>query len=192
MISVGVIDSGQLSLLGLRYLLEREADMIVEFAATSPVPLGPRPLDCLVLDLELADELSIMLRDRGETLVPKVIGLAADEALGRPQFDVTEVCFREDAPNHLVTAVRRLAAQGGKVSTGAVARTGVSCLSPREQEVLRHIAEGFTHDQVARRIGISRHTVDTYVKRIRSKLGVGNKAQLVRAAMAGLLRRFNQ
>lgn len=184
MITVGIIDSGQLPLLGLRYLLEREADMIVEFATSFPVPLGDGPLDCLVLDLELADEMSTLLRDRGETLAPKVIGLTADKGSGHPQFDVTEVCVRDDAPDHLVTAIRRLAAQGGKFPIGAAARTGVSCLSPREQEVLRHIADGFTHDQVARRIGISRHTVDTYVKRIRSKLGVGNKAQLVRAAMA--------
>ncbi|OKJ67257.1 hypothetical protein AMK29_12265 [Streptomyces sp. CB02261] len=49
--------------------------------------------------------------------------------------------------------------------------------------MLRHLVEGCTHDQAARRIGISQHTVDTYVKRIRSKLGAHNKAQLVRAAL---------
>lgn len=63
-----------------------------------------------------------------------------------------------------------------------------SChLSEREQQVLRQIAHGFTHGQVATRLGISPHTVDTYVKRIRSKLGVGNKAELTRAALLGQL-----
>ncbi|WP_406500430.1 LuxR C-terminal-related transcriptional regulator [Streptomyces sp. NBC_00846] len=33
-------------------------------------------------------------------------------------------------------------------------------------------------------MGISQHTVDTHVKRIRSKLGVRNKADLVRLALA--------
>ncbi|MFB4300572.1 DNA-binding response regulator [Actinomadura sp. NTSP31] len=56
-------------------------------------------------------------------------------------------------------------------------------LSARESEVLSHIAAGRTHGQVARILGISRHTVDTYVKRIRKKLGPGNKADLTRAAM---------
>ncbi len=56
-------------------------------------------------------------------------------------------------------------------------------LSGRESEVLRYISWGFTHLQTARRLGISPHTVDTYVKRIRAKLKVGNKAQLVRAAV---------
>jgi len=35
------------------------------------------------------------------------------------------------------------------------------------------------------RRGISPNTVDTYVKRIRAKLGAGNKADLTRAALLG-------
>jgi DNA-binding NarL/FixJ family response regulator len=57
-------------------------------------------------------------------------------------------------------------------------------LSSRERQVLEHIALGRTHDQTARSLGLSRHTVDTYVKRARRKLSAGNKADLVRAAMA--------
>jgi len=56
-------------------------------------------------------------------------------------------------------------------------------LSPRERQVLRQISRGLTHSQVARVLGISRHTVDTYVKRIRFKLDLGNKAELTRAAL---------
>lgn len=55
-------------------------------------------------------------------------------------------------------------------------------LSEREFQVLDLIASGFTHAQAARRLGISQHTVDTYVKRLRAKLGPGNKAHLVRMA----------
>jgi DNA-binding CsgD family transcriptional regulator len=58
-------------------------------------------------------------------------------------------------------------------------------LSARERQVLHYIACGYTHGQAARRLGISPHTVDTYVKRIRAKLAVGNKAELTRAAMLG-------
>ncbi|MEV6796561.1 LuxR C-terminal-related transcriptional regulator [Streptomyces sp. NPDC051320] len=57
-------------------------------------------------------------------------------------------------------------------------------LSQREQQCLDFIAAGLTHGQTARRLGISQHTVDTYVKRIRSKLGVGNKAELARLALS--------
>ncbi|WP_196452907.1 response regulator transcription factor [Planomonospora sp. ID82291] len=58
-------------------------------------------------------------------------------------------------------------------------------LSEREEQVLRQISRGLTHGQIATRLGISPHTVDTYVKRIRTKLGVGNKAELTRAALLG-------
>jgi DNA-binding NarL/FixJ family response regulator len=58
-------------------------------------------------------------------------------------------------------------------------------LSERERQVLRQVSQGLTHAQIATRLGISPHTVDTYVKRIRAKLGVGNKAELTRAALLG-------
>jgi DNA-binding NarL/FixJ family response regulator len=62
-------------------------------------------------------------------------------------------------------------------------RGACDSLSPRERQVLFRIARGFTHGQIARGLGISPHTVDTYVRRIRTKLGVGNKAELTRAAL---------
>jgi DNA-binding NarL/FixJ family response regulator len=56
-------------------------------------------------------------------------------------------------------------------------------LSPREEETLDLIARGFTHAQAATRMGVSGSTVDTYIERIRTKLQVGNKAELTRAAL---------
>jgi len=56
-------------------------------------------------------------------------------------------------------------------------------LAPREIEALRWIAMGFTHAQIATRMGLSRATVNTYAKRIRTKLNVGNKAELTRMAI---------
>jgi DNA-binding CsgD family transcriptional regulator len=45
------------------------------------------------------------------------------------------------------------------------------CLSRREREVLQHLAAGYTYVSVARRMNISRHTVDAYVRRIKRKVG---------------------
>ncbi|MCO5974916.1 response regulator transcription factor [Actinoallomurus soli] len=55
-------------------------------------------------------------------------------------------------------------------------------LARREVETLRWLAAGLTHRQIARRMALTEATVSTYVKRIRSKLGVGNKADLTRKA----------
>ncbi|MEV5546814.1 helix-turn-helix transcriptional regulator [Streptomyces sp. NPDC052309] len=57
-------------------------------------------------------------------------------------------------------------------------------LTPREQEVLRHIAAGRTYAQTARRMGLSRHTVDAYLRRIRAKSDVTSTAELMRLAIA--------
>ncbi|MFE2600974.1 LuxR C-terminal-related transcriptional regulator [Streptomyces sp. NPDC059396] len=59
-------------------------------------------------------------------------------------------------------------------------------LSAREEETLSYVARGFTHAQIATRLGVRKTTVDTYVERIRAKLQVGNKAELTRAALARL------
>jgi DNA-binding NarL/FixJ family response regulator len=56
-------------------------------------------------------------------------------------------------------------------------------LSPREEQVLHYIAAGFTHAQTATRMGLRTETVNTYVKRIRAKIGLGNKADLTRIAL---------
>jgi DNA-binding NarL/FixJ family response regulator len=56
-------------------------------------------------------------------------------------------------------------------------------LTLREIETLRMVAEGFTHSQIARRLGLTEATVNTYVKRIRGKLQAGNKAELTRKAI---------
>jgi two-component system nitrate/nitrite response regulator NarL len=59
---------------------------------------------------------------------------------------------------------------------------GNAVLTEREAVVLRHVATGLTHKQIATRLDLSKSTVDTYVHRIRHKLRVGNKAELTRAA----------
>lgn len=57
-------------------------------------------------------------------------------------------------------------------------------LSPRESEALAYIACGYTHSQTALRMNVSKATVDTYIARVRAKLGIGNKAELALAALA--------
>lgn len=61
-------------------------------------------------------------------------------------------------------------------------------LTPREQDVLTMVAGGLTHKQIGTRLTLSKATVDTYVHRIRQKVGAFNKAGLTRVAMdMGLL-----
>ncbi len=61
--------------------------------------------------------------------------------------------------------------------------SALSALSDREHEVLCRLAEGHTYGAIARSLGLSTHTVDTYVRRIRAKTGVHNRMQLILLAL---------
>lgn len=75
---------------------------------------------------------------------------------------------------------------GGSESREPAGRADEVRLSPREEQALDLIARGYTHAQTAVRMGVSKSTVDTYVERIRTKLHVGNKAELTRIALSRL------
>jgi DNA-binding NarL/FixJ family response regulator len=61
-------------------------------------------------------------------------------------------------------------------------------LTPRELEVLQHLAEGLPNKAIARRLEISEHTVKFHVNAIMSKLGVQSRTEaVVRATQLGLI-----
>ncbi len=56
-------------------------------------------------------------------------------------------------------------------------------LTPREQEILELLAQGYTNGQIAKKLIISVNTVKNHVHNILEKLGVSNRAKLVSYAM---------
>jgi two-component system, NarL family, response regulator NreC len=78
---------------------------------------------------------------------------------------------------------------GKQAATGPTDR-GVprSLLSPREREVLRLLAQGYTYQQVAERMSVSPKTVESHRARIAQKLGLHSRAELTHYALeSGLL-----
>jgi two-component system, NarL family, invasion response regulator UvrY len=57
-------------------------------------------------------------------------------------------------------------------------------LRSRERDILRHIATGATSSAIALRLSLSRKTVDTYRSRMMVKLGVADRSELIRCALA--------
>ena len=61
-------------------------------------------------------------------------------------------------------------------------------LTPRELQVVKLIAEGFTSDEIAKELVISRKTVDRHRANVLQKLGMRNVAEVTRYAIRrGLL-----
>jgi len=55
-------------------------------------------------------------------------------------------------------------------------------LSPREREVLRHIARGYAYKEVAHELAISVKTVETHVSAVLRKLQLSSRYELSRWA----------
>lgn len=100
------------------------------------------------------------------------------------------------APEDLADAVERVAAGDAVFSprlagfvldafSDAVpvdADPELDALTPREREVLRQIARGYTYKQIATRLSISIKTVETHVSAVLRKLQLSNRHELARWA----------
>jgi DNA-binding NarL/FixJ family response regulator len=191
MIRIEVLDSSPVYLCGLAQLLPRDGIEIIgmrnvpgeELALAADVYL----VDAWTLQ-QLGDEASCYVARAAHRCSVLILTPTRDFPVHAylSMGAVGSVSKQEDA-HTLARAIRCAArpARGPAARAAEGTPASAPALSRREDQVLQYIACGYTHGQVARRLGISPHTVDTYVKRIRAKLEVGNKAELTRAAVLG-------
>ncbi len=71
---------------------------------------------------------------------------------------------------------------GGRADIGAV-DAELDQLTPREREVLRHIARGYLYKEIAQRLGISVKTVEAHVSAVLRKLQLSTRHELSRWAV---------
>ncbi len=71
--------------------------------------------------------------------------------------------------------------RGAEASAGADPE--LDQLTPREREVLRHIARGYMYKEVAQRLGISVKTVEAHVSAVLRKLQLSSRHELSRWAV---------
>lgn len=209
-IRLAVVDDHPIARHGIEHILGATPDIMVVSATDSVAALLDQLTtllpDVVVLDLYLNDDMPSLdavsqLSSCSKVLVVSASGRATD-VLGAVRAGARGYLTKQADPEQVVNAVETVAAGGfflsseladiiqSELATGGDARPAVRPeLSPREEETLRYIAEGFTHAQTATRMGIRKATVETYVERIRTKLQVGNKAELTRAAIQRLGRR---
>ena len=84
---------------------------------------------------------------------------------------------------HLLDQMLAASAGGSAAGSAGVGPAVAEGLTPRERDVLVMVAQGLTHKQIGTRLNLSKATIDTYIHRVRQKVGSGNKADLTRLAI---------
>jgi len=187
---------------GLRHLLEARGPIQV----VGEVGTGQEALalleaveaDVAILDVSLPDctgiELCRTLRERFPKL--RLLALSMHEDLeyvrGFLQAGGQGYVSKAAVDQELLDAVLALARGERYLNPALAMRLAMEIvreegeeepLSPREEEVLRLLAKGLSHKEVAEHLSISEKTVATYRERGMEKLGLKSRSDLLRYAV---------
>lgn len=203
--TVVLVDDHDLIRQGLARAFERDPDFTVVGEAASlsearDVVSAKRPA-VVVTDVRLPDGTGLELvqairKHDDETGIVVLTMYAGDEQLFAALEAGASAFVAKDAPADDVVAAARHASISPRSFTAAnladamrrrMTPTGPQ-LSPREDEVLRLLAEGLGVAGIARQLFVSESTAKTHISKIYEKLGAGNRAQaIMNAIRAGLL-----
>ena len=167
--------------------------------------LGRQAADVVVVDLDLpgASGIDVLddLRDRQAATAAVVLTALTDEAeLGRAvEAGAAAVLHKSVDVTELLEVIRRVAHGATVLAAGPtsswlralaaerertwMARTIRDTLTPRETEILQLLAAGHGSDAIAARLVISADTVQTHVRNLLGKLGVGSRLEAVTLAL---------
>jgi two-component system, NarL family, response regulator NreC len=192
---------------GLKLLVNRQADMETVGEAdngSAAVALAQelKP-DVVVMDISMPKVNGLKATERLKLLCPEIRVLAltrhADDAYLRKlsKAGASGYLLKKSASGELVRAIREIA-KGGTYLDSAVTKRVISDalgrraprgappdkeLSRREEEVLRLLAWGYAHKEIAARLNVSVKTVEVYKTRAMEKLDMKTRIDVVRYAL---------
>jgi len=209
-----LIDDHTLFRLGLKSLLERSGIQVAAAASTGKegleIAAETKP-DVILLDMRMPDMdgIEVLRRLREQGIASPITMLTTSNE----ERDLVEslrngaqgYLLKDMDPEDLVKALRSIVAGETVVApqlAGTLARalqskeaveepsTPLSELTPRETEILEHLAEGQSNKVIGRALGITDGTVKLHVKAILRKLKVRSRVEAaVIAVEQGLGRR---
>jgi len=165
--------------------------------------LGREPLDILIVDLGLPDGSGIDVIRAAHIAWPDcgimVSTTFADEThvIASIEAGAAGYLLKDSSPKKIVDEIRALHAGGSPISPRIArqillrfrppepepereaVRELPSPLSPREREALELITKGFSYDEIAALMHVTRNTVMTFVRRIYQKLEVTSKTEAI-------------
>ncbi|MEM8903911.1 MAG: response regulator transcription factor [Actinomycetota bacterium] len=199
MITVLLVDDHPIVRAGIRQVVEADGDIdVVAEAGDGDEALvtarRSRP-DVVLMDLRMhgLDGVSATREVRRELPDTQVLVLTTYETddliVGAVEAGAVGYLLKDTEPTDLRDAVRR-AATGETVLSPPVAARLVrrlrgpdpTMLTPRELEILGHVAEGLTNAQIAEELHVGRATVKTHLLHIFDKLDVNDRTAAVATA----------
>ncbi len=193
--------------LGLRMLFESEPDMEivgeVDTAYDAIAAVDKLQPDVVLMDIGLPDLSGIkatrLIKEHGARTAVVALTIHEDEEYFFQMLDAGASGYvpKRAAPEELLTAIRA-AAEGGVYLYPSLAKLLVKdylsqepltkssttdVLTPREQEVLTHLAEGDSNSEIAEKLTISPKTVARHRENIMAKLNMHSRTELVKYAI---------
>ena len=203
-IRVVIVDDHPLVRAGMRQVLDAATDMTVVAEGGSGAEalrlMAEHRPEVLVLDVNLPDvngvEVTRRLRKLTASVAILILTFHDDQetVVGLLDAGADGYVVKDDAAETLVNAVRAVARGeswlspkiAGKVvrhARGELPPEPISPLTPREQEVLGLLAQGFDNEAIAHKLNLTRRTVQNHVSAIYGKLGVASRTEAMLYAL---------
>lgn len=201
-----LVDDHAVVRLGLKMLLSGESDMEIAGEASSAAEAlaeaGRLSPNVILMDIGLPDMTGIEATREIHQLYPEAAVVALtiheDEEYFFKMLDAGAKGYvpKRAAPEELIRAIRAAAANEvylypslakllvrDYLRQDAFAKPALDELTEREREVLAHLAEGQTNEEIAEILVISPSTVARHRENIMRKLNLHSRAELVRYAI---------
>lgn len=191
-IKIAIIDDHLLFLKGLRMLLEQDGDFEIVHAYDNYSDLLKniklQEPDILITDISMPEingiELSKMVRQIYPSI--KILVMSSYSNMMSPK-DVDGYLLKDTDSEVLIESIKKIVRNNDKVFYKDFQTVkfdfNKNIVSKREKEIIDFISKGFTTDEIAEKLCISKHTVETHRKNIFNKLHVNNIAALVKTSI---------
>jgi DNA-binding NarL/FixJ family response regulator len=129
------------------------------------------------------------LRETAPEMLIAVYTADSDHGIVRSVFDAgAHALILKDAPLSDLASALETIRSGRRYVDPALARvalgaSGKPALTPRESEVLAHVADGLSHDEIGTRLSISPETVRTHVRKACERLNARTRTHAVAIAL---------
>lgn len=193
-----IVDDHPIVSTGLQALIEHTGEYgkiyVANNIASSRLLLKQEDIDIAIIDLELQDAngMELIKYIHQTHISTKILVYTMHEELWTirqlMKEDADAIVMKGDNPQEVLIALRKIEQGKGYFSQQFMRLinsqdTSEISLSNREAEVLEHISNGLSTNDIAQQLNISNNTVEFHRHNLMKKLSANNMAQLVKKAI---------